>query len=148
MRKYLAIVVILLSGCSVVSFHKLTSDLSGIVTKNGKPVEGAEILFRADSHWYGESEEKVVITGTNGEFEIPQWNLVRSLVLVHQPVIKQEIIIRFEGKAYEGWKYTRMSYTDSQDGANGSFLVCELGSVAAVQKVDGYRTASGICHAK
>ncbi|WP_045825405.1 DUF6795 domain-containing protein [Teredinibacter turnerae] len=148
MKQFLIFVALLLSGCSVVSFHKLTTDISGVVTKNGNPVEGAEIIFQANSHWYGMWGEKVIVTNEDGEFEIPQWKKVRPLVLVHQPVIEQNITIRLNDKTYEAWSYTRTSYSDSLDGANGINLFCELESDSTMQEVDRYRTAKGLCRAK
>ncbi|WP_444946555.1 DUF6795 domain-containing protein [Microbulbifer sp. VTAC004] len=70
---------------------------------------------------------------------------IRPFVFVHQPVIEQELMIIYQGKEYEGWKYTRMSYSDKYDGANNSFLQCELKSSMSTQKVDGSRTAKGVC---
>ncbi|WP_028886717.1 DUF6795 domain-containing protein [Teredinibacter turnerae] len=148
MKQFLILVAALLSGCSVFSFHKLTTDISGVVTKNGNPVEGAVITFQGNSHWYGVWDKKVIVTNENGEFEIPAWKKVRPLVLFHQPVIEQNILISLNNKIYEAWSYTRMSYADTQDGANGIFLSCELESDTKQQEVDGYRTAKGLCRAQ
>ncbi|WP_020411201.1 DUF6795 domain-containing protein [Microbulbifer variabilis] len=112
MKKLILFFALLLSGCSVVSFHKLTSNLKGKVIFNGDPVSEAKIIFKAKSHWCGEWETKEVVTGKDGEFEVPQWKEVRPFVFVHQPVVEQELMIIYQGKEYEGWKYTRMSYSD------------------------------------
>lgn len=145
MKKLILLLTLLLSGCSVVSYHKLTSNLKGKITFNGDPVPGATIIFKAKSHWYGEWETKEIVTDKDGEFEVPQWKKIKPFVLVHQPVIEQELVIIYQGKEYEGWKYTRTSYSDKYDGANNSFLQCELKSSKSTQKVDGSRIATGVC---
>lgn len=135
-----------MSGCSIVSFHKLTSDLSGVVTIKGKPVDGAKVIFRANSHWYGEWEVQELVTTEGGKFQIPQWRKVRPFVLIHQPVIEQDITIEYEGTIYKGWNYTRMSYSDKHD--SDSFLKCDLNEKISTQKISSYETAKGICVAE
>lgn len=136
---------LLLSGCSVISSSKLTSDLAGAVTRQGSPIAGAVVKYNVESGWYGTWEEQVLVTDENGKFETPEWKIVRPFVLVHQPVIKQELLIEYEGRVYDAWLYTRMVYSDNGDPANGSFLICDLDANITSQKIGDYRHAKGIC---
>ncbi len=144
-RILLLTLMVSMSGCSVISFNKMTTDVSGMVLLNGQPIEGAEIQFHADSAWYGKWKARAVTTDAQGRFTTPQWRNTRVLVLVHQPVIWQQLIIKYADQEYDGWGYTRMTYTDRSDRPSGVFLTCELTSEASVHRLEDYRASYGLC---
>ncbi len=144
-RLLLLLLMLTMSGCSIISFNKLTTDVTGVVLLNGQPVDGAVIQFHADSGWYGKWKARAVATDDHGRFTVPQWRNTRVLVLVHQPVIHQQLIIEHAGQEYDGWRYTRMTYTDRSDRPTGIFLTCELTSEVSTHRLSDFRAGSGIC---
>jgi hypothetical protein len=94
------------------------SDLQGQVWLHGKPVSGAVVT--RDCHW-GWRDEKIhhtVTTDAAGNFVFPE--VVRKSFaaswLPHEPVIKIDVLIAYEGKSYKAFLTTKRNYN-----RNGEF---------------------------
>jgi hypothetical protein len=121
----------------------LFSHVEGVVTRDGKPVAGAEIVQEA--RWSETDNPPVRHTQTDaaGRFEFPAMTRGSGLtrVVPSQPAVLQRITIRFQGKDYEGWRHTKDSYDPDTEADGGPFvLVCELS-----EKPDFEGTHYGIC---
>jgi hypothetical protein len=146
MNKLVYLLILLsLAGCAVLNIYRLTTDITGKVTIEGSPVAGVKVIFNANSHWFGRWDEHVIITDENGFFTIPHWTKISSVTLPHQPVIEQELVFEYKGRKYDGWRYTRMIYSESGDPADGALLDCELTSPVTSYRVDNDNSAIGVC---
>jgi len=114
--KILFISVLLLSsstkvwGMALFDFFKIYvfSDVNGTVLLEGKPVQGAEIIRTADHE-----EDKVytdsTTTDANGHFSLPPISTYSLRPIMLGTIIRQEIIIRYDGKEYLAWKTIKMN---------------------------------------
>lgn len=124
----------------------LFSSVHGTVLRDGKPVQGAELV--QEVAW---SDDKNDIpsahthSDANGSFQFPavehRAGMLRAVP--HQPVILQKITIRYEGRDYIAWRHTRNSYEPNSelDGRTLN-LVCEL-----THAPDFEGTHYGVCKA-
>ncbi len=82
------------------------SDVTGIVLLDGSPVEGAEIIRTADHE-----EDKVYSdrtkSGADGRFSFPAISTYSLRPLMLGTIIRQEIKILHNGKAYLAWETTK-----------------------------------------
>lgn len=79
------------------------SKMEGVVTKGGRPVEGAVVKRSAD-HYNDKVYSDQAVTGKDGRFSfgaISTWSL---RPIIFDTVVLQEITIEFEGKIYLGWE--------------------------------------------
>jgi hypothetical protein len=107
----------------------LFSTVEGTVTLADKPVVGAVIEREFDWAWKSEKGRDSVTTDAAGGFSMPP--IVRSSflgsLLPHEPVIRQSITIKANGKAYEAWLYNKHNYDDKGELAGKPMkLVCRL----------------------
>jgi len=66
-RTLCLLVVISILGCGDTTPKESTAPVSGVVTYNGTPVEGATVVFGADS---GQPKSATAITDASGRFEL------------------------------------------------------------------------------
>ena len=156
--RYLAIavvVVLALTGSTAV-FAKtfvLFSPVSGVVTKDGQPVAGAEVEQHYVWHWKDQSASTTVTTDGEGRFSFPQVTGSSFLggLMPHEPVVEQRIVIRYEGREYLAWKHAKHSYEAGGElGGVPLELECALEAEEQFNLIDeraklGFR---GICRLK
>ncbi|MFT3868305.1 MAG: hypothetical protein QM715_07390 [Nibricoccus sp.] len=82
----------------------LCSAVTGIVTKNGKPVQGAEIVRRLDLiHHQNQVHIDKAVTNANGRFSFKPAYARKWKYVLWEVVTDQKLLIRHEGKLYLGW---------------------------------------------
>jgi hypothetical protein len=86
----------------------LCSDVTGVITKEGKPVEGAEIVRRLDLFL---PKDQVYIDATftdaNGRFAFKPAYARRWKPMLAEVRTDQQIVVRYEDKVYLGWTNIR-----------------------------------------
>lgn len=106
----------------------LFSPVSGVVLKDGVPVEKAEV--RQEITLFGEKlPVQRVLSDPSGRFHfaIVERRAGFSRIVPHEPVILQAIIITYAGKEYEAWVHTKNSYqVNSELDGHPLNLQCEL----------------------
>lgn len=105
------------------------SAVQGRVLDNGKPVAGAQIEREFKWAWKDETGTDKTATGAGGEFSLPAIERSSFLgsLLPHEPVIRQSITIRHDGKSYEAWLHNKHSYANNAElGGKPIRLVCRL----------------------
>lgn len=92
----------------------LFSAVEGQVLDHGQPIRQAHVRRRYHWTWGGKTYEEVTTTDDDGRFHFPiaKQRMLWGWILVHQPVISQDIIIEHGGQSYIGWKFTKMNYDD------------------------------------
>lgn len=112
-------------------FSKLVlfSEVEGVVTMNGAPVEGAEITQQAI---YSDTDFKPkfeTTTDTDGRFRFDAVTKSAGLARLSfdQFSTLQILMIKVDGKEYEAWRHTKFSPDPGTETKGGPFkLVCEL----------------------
>ncbi|NJN48187.1 MAG: hypothetical protein HC808_18805 [Candidatus Competibacteraceae bacterium] len=107
----------------------LFSDVEGVVLKDGVPVEGAEIMQEITYQEPGKIPSKTVETTPNGRFTLARVTRGSGLsrIIPGQPSILQRLVIRYDGKEYEGWRHNKNSYELNSELAGQPLrLICEL----------------------
>jgi hypothetical protein len=96
----------------------LFSPVKGVVVHQGQPVVGAVIERACEWEWKNvEPNNDQTVTDEKGEFSLPgiySWMGLVQLI-PHQPVIHQHIIIKYDGKDYDAWHYTKMEYGEYKE---------------------------------
>jgi hypothetical protein len=121
------------------------SAVNGRVLQDGKPVPGATVEREFRWAWKDETGKDNATTGGGGEFafgKIERSSFLGSL-LPHEPVIRQSLTIKVNGKAYEAWLFNKHNYDDNGEveGKKPLKLVCRL-EAAPSRHAGGYY---GIC---
>ncbi|MCW8127631.1 DUF6795 domain-containing protein [Microbulbifer halophilus] len=104
----------------------LFSEMSGVITYNGKPAEG--VVLNLSVRWNeDESIKKTFKTGKNGYFQIPQ---IERKITTHPLVqlsISQIIIAHYNGESYKLWIRGKLDAKEHSetDGKPENFR-CEL----------------------
>lgn len=107
----------------------LFSDVTGVVVHKGVPVANAEVEQEFRWAWKDEVGLAKVKTDANGKFTFPA--VIRSSffgsILPHEPIVRQTILIKHDGKEYKAWMYDKRDYKENAelDGKSIS-LYCEL----------------------
>ena len=135
-------------GCAMGAFDHLVlfSEVHGKVLKDGKPVEGAELIQTVV--WSDNKDEippQRAITDAQGAFSFPVVERKAGLLRIvpHQPVMLQKIIIHYQGAEYTAWRHTKDRYDlHSEMDGKPINLVCEL-----TREPDFEGTHYGICKA-
>ncbi len=133
------------TGMSMFSKLVLFSRVEGVITQEGKPVEGAEVIQEV---LYKEADEVPIITavsGAEGKFVLEEVTHSAGLsrLLPGQVSIVQRLVIRYQGKEYEGWRHNKSSIEpNSELDGRPLKLVCEL-----TTPPDFEGTHFGICRA-
>ncbi|MFC1750926.1 DUF6795 domain-containing protein [Pseudomonadota bacterium] len=133
----------------------LFSDMKGIVTLNGEPVDGAVIKRLAKPSNKKEFRDQTV-TDAEGRFELPVMETSSFLKLLPMDSsVYQMVTIEYLGNIYEAWKLSAASdkykgelNSDEMIGTSDEIdidLVCELTSEVTAKKARGLRAVGGIC---
>ncbi|RLB48816.1 MAG: hypothetical protein DRJ42_22365 [Deltaproteobacteria bacterium] len=113
------------------SFSRLVlfSRAEGVVTQNGVPVEGAEVIQELLYRSAASFPNKSVITDYDGRFVFQEVTESAGLsrLLPGEATINQRLLIRYEGREYEGWVHGKTSFDpESELDGRRLNLVCEL----------------------
>jgi len=132
------------------------SDVTGTVLLKDKPVEGAVIIRTADHE-----EDKVYTdrrtTDANGHFTFPPISTYSLRPIILGTIVRQEIIIRYDGKEYLAWTTIKMNnhiYGELNDAGKENpaklNLTCELTNNQKGYEVIKLRhrnsRITGLCH--
>jgi Domain of unknown function (DUF6795) len=93
------------------------SDVTGVVTLNGEPVEGAEIIRTAD-HAHDKLYKDATVTDENGYFALKDISTFSLRPIMLPTVIDQKIYIKYKGMEYLAWdllKRTNHIYGELND---------------------------------
>jgi hypothetical protein len=117
------------SAMGLFSKKVMFSEVTGTVTLENQPITGAEVIQIYQWAWDEKKEEAHTSTDAQGIFKFPlrEKGGMMSNVLPHEPVIFQQIVIKYQGKEYVAWQHTKHNYV--QDGElKGKKLAlrCEL----------------------
>ncbi|MCJ7558249.1 MAG: hypothetical protein MUP90_15235 [Gammaproteobacteria bacterium] len=133
------------TGMSMFSKLILFSRVDGVITQDGKPVEGAQIIQEVLYKNADEVPATTVVSGPAGDFVLEEVTHAAgvSRMLPGQVSVVQRLVIRFQGKEYEGWRHNKTSVEpDSELDGQPLKLVCEL-----TTPPDFEGTHFGICRA-
>ena len=136
--------IITVKGCSMTADTTmiLFSQVQGTVTRNGQPVEGAEVVQKVLYKSEGEVPEAITRTGSGGGFNFEEISRdAPKRWLPGEITITQSIVIHHDGKEYQGWNHGKEGFeANSELDGRPLRLVCEL---STEPDVDG--THYGIC---
>ncbi|MCI0506530.1 MAG: carboxypeptidase-like regulatory domain-containing protein [Gammaproteobacteria bacterium] len=125
----------------------LFSEVNGVVTLEGKPVAGAEIVRTAK---FSDTEHTdKAVTDADGKFHFDAmytYSINKALMII-EPVFHQKMMINYQAKEYRGWKTVKRSYDENTEVGEGKqiILTCEL-TDDDLKKEDGLRVPIvGIC---
>ena len=125
----------------------LFSEMKGVVTQDGKPVAGAEIVRTAEFNDKTFSDK--TITNEHGEFRFGELstNSINKMFVVIEAVIAQKFVIRFDNKDYIGWQTVKRDYDSNTElGGNKNIdLACELTSEKTKKEKNLRVPIVGIC---
>ncbi len=82
------------------------SEMKGVVTLNGEPVAGAELVRTAD-HVHDRVYTDSTVTDEAGRFSFPDIKTFSLRPLMLPTVIHQKMIIRYQGMEYLAWETTK-----------------------------------------
>lgn len=123
----------------------LFSEIQGIVLKGSQPVADAQIEQRYDWQWKSQKGEQRTRSDAQGRFgfaEVTGKSMLGGLMM-HQPVIIQELHIQHAGQSYKAWLYKKGDYENNSEVPGRSIrLVCDLDAEPAPLFEDG---PYGIC---
>jgi hypothetical protein len=126
----------------------LSSAVTGLVLKNGEPVENVEITRRLNWHWGIKKISDAANTNSKGQFVLDEQTAssLTARIMPHEPVVEQRITLMHDGVEYKGWFYTKHNYDNNGeiDGKPLNFT-CELTEDSEYRKAYGVREAFGIC---
>jgi hypothetical protein len=125
----------------------LFSEVNAVLTLQGKPVAGAEIVRTAnqlDSKVYTDK----TTTNAQGRFHFAaRYIFSLSNFIPAEPMISQRVTIHYQGREYLGWRYSKHNY-----GHNGELdhdkpikLTCELTEEPTLKYQERRGNIEGIC---
>lgn len=125
----------------------LFSEVNGVVTQDGKPIAGAEIIRTAEFN--NKAYIDSTMTDTHGRYYFNA-RFINSInkILPIEPRVPQKISIRYHNKEYLGWDMDKRDYEINGEIDRKLDLVCELSKEPEMKKlgISGY--VDGICDAK
>jgi len=120
----------------------LFSEVNGLVTLDGQPVEGADVIRSAN---YGEIYSDRTTTDKDGKFFLGEMTTSKlSALLPGQHVIDQSILIRNHDKEFKAWELTRVGSGPNAELDIKLNLHCELNNEHIKQEFN-YKVFWGIC---
>lgn len=90
----------------------LFSEVNGVVTNKGKPVAGVEVIQTAQIN-NGKLYTYTTMTDEQGRFHFDALfsHSINKVVPV-QPRVPQNILFRYQGREYRGWKTSKHNYDE------------------------------------
>jgi len=113
----------------------LFSEVAGVVTRDGAPVEGAEIVQKVLYKSADEVPEVTSLTGVDGKFSFAEISRPKPRRwLPGEITITQSIVIHVDGVQYEGWHHGKKGDEANTELEGRPFrLVCDLSSEPDVE---------------
>lgn len=131
---------------SIFSENVMFSEVVGVVTLNNVPVSNVEVEQYYRWSWDDKKEVDNITTNENGVFKFEK-KLKRggvSTLIPHEPVIFQQITIKYNGNEYIAWQYTKHNYEENGELKGKQInMMCELSNKPVEH--EGY---VGICTIK
>ena len=124
----------------------LFSEVNGVVTLEGKPVAGADLIRTAEINDKVHTDR--AMTDENGRFHFSaMYTNSLNKILPVEPVIPQTITIQYQGNSYSGWRTTRRGYDENSEMKNNKniALTCELTDEDSMKEKDLRRPVAGVC---
>ena len=119
------------NGMAMAMFSKLVlfSRVEGVITLDGQPVEGAEVVQEILYKEAGKIPPATVRSAADGRFVLEEvsHNAGVTRLLPGQASVVQRLVIRHDGQEYEAWRHNKSSFEpDSELEGRKLELVCEL----------------------
>ncbi|MDK9695583.1 MAG: hypothetical protein OEL76_04270 [Siculibacillus sp.] len=115
----------------------LFSEVTAVVVNGGRPVAGAEVVQTVSWSTKPPRTSPKVVSDAAGRVHLPavvETSLLAGF-LPHEPVIEQSLVIRHDGREFEGWALIKHDYLENgETGGRALRLVCDL---AAVPRYEG-----------
>lgn len=107
----IVVCALFISNSSMFSFS-LFSEVTGSVTNGAVPVAGAKITRTYEWAWKNKKATDETVTDAQGKFLLPviTGTSILASILPHEPFIRQDIFIEYEGKKYRAWAHDKRSY--------------------------------------
>ena len=116
----LAVILIAAYNMGFIKYENrvLFSEVHGVVTMEGKPLSGIEVIQKCHNH---REVVRKVLTDENGKFH---FKAIRSVLLYPDLfwfvppspiVIAQKIFIKNENKEYEAWLHAKSDYVNNSE---------------------------------
>ena len=137
------------AGVPAMGFFKsqvLFSPVSGVVTLNGAPVAGAEIVQSVDWATKEGPAPRSVTSDANGRFAFDaiEGSSMAARVLPLQPSMNQRLVIRHQGVEYDAYRHGKLNYDlNGENEGKPLVLECELS-----RQPDFFGKFYGICRLK
>ena len=107
----------------------LFSEVRGVVLDHGQPVAGATLERSWFWHWKDSRGADATTTDASGAFHFPAvyGSSLFGLVLPHEPVIEQKILIQRSGRTWRAWVFAKGEYNENGElGGKPICLRCRL----------------------
>lgn len=107
----------------------LFSEVRGVVLDHGKPVAGVSVTRSWLWHLERIAGLDSSVTDQDGRFQFPgvPGRSLSGLLLPHDPLIEQKILIEYGGKSYRAWLIDKRDYDDNGElDGRPINLVCRL----------------------
>lgn len=113
----------------------LFSHVEGVVTRDGEPVAGAEIVQKVLYKTEDEVPAVSLTTGADGKFEFDEISRkAPRRWLPGEITITQSIVIHHDGQQYEGWHHGKKGFEANAELEGRPLrLVCELTTTPDVE---------------
>jgi hypothetical protein len=125
----------------------LFSEVNAVLTLQGKPVAGAEIVRTANQLNSKVYTDKTT-TDAQGRFHFAaRYIFSLSNFIPAEPVIVQRMTIHYQGEKYLGWEGVRSNYgkNNELDGDKPIKLTCELTEEPTLKYQERRGNIEGIC---
>ena len=123
----------------------LFSEVNGVVTLNGKPVAGVEVVRTAELGCNDKLFTDRTLTDDQGRYRFSA-RFTHSVCKIApvEPIVSQKIVFLHQGKEYLGWEMTKHNYEVDGELRRPIQLSCDL-NTKNDRKEFGPQIVWGIC---
>jgi hypothetical protein len=113
----------------------LFSQISGVITLNGKPVANAKITRTVNLN---KDKMDYAYTDENGHFEMPAvFQQTLTTFLPQEFVAKQDIVVQYNGNSYDIWSGVKRTPEENAEARGKALSVqCELNAEKQFKQVN------------
>jgi hypothetical protein len=128
----------------------LFSEVNSVVTLEGKPVAGAELVRTAMINDKEYIDKAVTDEGGKFHFDAMYTHSINKIVFITEPVIPQTMTILHNEKECLGWRTSKRDYHENAelDGDREIILACDLTDESSIRDQKYRRPVRGICNYK
>lgn len=125
----------------------LFSEVKGVVTLEGKPVAGAEIVRTAEINDKVHTDKTVTDESGKFHFEAMYTHSMNKIIFIIEPVIPQTMTIIHNDEEYLGWRTSKRDYHENAELDDGKKirLTCEIADEPSIKDQRVKRPVRGIC---